>query len=79
MDSGASENFISRQAAQEAGLLPLAKKQSYPLHVANGSRMPHTPTITHEVTAILQIQEHRETIVMDVLNGSKHDIVLGLP
>jgi transposase InsO family protein len=79
LDSGSSANFISGDATLRAGLKPSLKKDPYPLHVANGERMPHESLIKHEVVTKLDIQGHHEKICLDVFGLAAHDIILGLP
>jgi transposase InsO family protein len=80
VDSGSQANYISARAVLLAGLRPLRKEESYPLHVANGQPMPGETTITHEVTKVtLRIQDHQEELDLDVFGLATHDIILGLP
>ena len=80
VDSGSQSNYISARAVFLAGLRPLRKQDSYPLHVANGQPMPGEAKITHEVTRVtLSIQNHQEEIDLDVFGLATHDIILGLP
>jgi hypothetical protein len=41
--------------------------------------MPRELTIKHEVSTKLHIQEHQETICLDVFSLAAHDIILGIP
>ena len=52
VDSGSQANYLSARAVFLAGLRPLKKEESYPLHVANGQPMPGGNQITHEVTRV---------------------------
>jgi hypothetical protein len=80
VDSGSQESYVSAQAVFKAGLRPLQKQTSYPLHVANGQPMPEEAKITHEVTGVtLSIQDHQEKMTFDVFGLATHDIILGLP
>jgi hypothetical protein len=80
VDSGSQANYLSARAVFLAGLRPLRKEESYPLHVANGQPMPGGNQITHEVTGVtLSIQDHQEKLDLDVFGLATHDIILGLP
>ena len=80
VDSGSQANYLSARAVFLAGLRPLRKEESYPLHVANGQPMPGGNQITHEVTGVtLSIQDHQEKLDLDVFRLATHDIILGLP
>ena len=79
LDSGAETSYVSPEAVKRAGLSPQVKDSPYPLHVANGKRMPGTPLISEEVTARMQTQRHHEDITLDVMPGLRWDVILGLP
>jgi transposase InsO family protein len=79
LDSGSSANFISGDAALRAGLKPYLKEEPYPLHVANGERMPNESIIKHEAMTKLDIQGHQEKICLDIFGLAAHDVILGLP
>jgi hypothetical protein len=80
VDSGSQANYISAQAVLLAGLRPLRKDESYPLHVANGEPILGETQITHEVTEVtLRIQNYREQLDLDVFRLATHNIILGLP
>jgi transposase InsO family protein len=63
----------------EAGLQPYQKREPYPLHVANGQRMPDESMIRREIVVKLSIHGHQEEICLDVFGLAAHDIILGLP
>jgi transposase InsO family protein len=79
LDSGSQANYISGTAMVRAGLHPFLKKRPYPLHVANGERMPQESVIKHEVSTTLHIQETKWIGTLDVFGLAAHDIILGLP
>jgi hypothetical protein len=79
LDSGSQANYISWKAMTKAGLRPFRKRQSYPLHVAKGQKMPGDAIIEHEVTRILHIQDNQWKMNLDVFGLAAHDIILGLP
>jgi hypothetical protein len=80
LDSGAQGNYISRTAADRAGLSPRYKKNPYPLRVANGEPMPGEDKVTLEVRgAPIRLQHHEEKLDLDILGTAAHDVILGLP
>jgi hypothetical protein len=79
VNSGFNNNYISEEAALRAELQPQLKQTPYLLQVANGQRMPRKLTIKHEVSTKLYIQEHQETICLDVFGLAAHNIILGIP
>jgi transposase InsO family protein len=79
LDSGSQANYISGKALFEAGLQPYQKREPYPLHVANGQRMPDESMIRREIVVKLSIHGHQEEICLDVFGLAAHDIILGLP
>jgi transposase InsO family protein len=79
LDSGSQSNYVSGQAMMRAGLHPFQKEQSYPIHVANGQRMPGESVIRHEVMTTLHIQDKQWKVNLDVFGLAAHDIILGIP
>ena len=79
LDSGSQANYISGPALFKAGLRPRRKEIPYPLHVANGEKMPRESVIRYEVETEVSIQKHRVKQNLDVLGLAAHDIILGLP
>jgi hypothetical protein len=79
IDSESNNNYISEEAALRAGLQPQLKQTPYSLQVANRQRIPRESTIKHKVSTKLHIQEHQETICLDVFGLAAHNIILGIP
>jgi RNase H-like domain found in reverse transcriptase/Reverse transcriptase (RNA-dependent DNA polymerase)/Integrase zinc binding domain/Retroviral aspartyl protease len=80
LDTGSQANYVSARAVFTAGLKPLRKKHPYPLHVANGQKMPEQSRITHEVLSVpMKIKGHQEEIDLDFFGLATHDVILGLP
>jgi len=80
IDSGANMNIISLKF-QKHTKIPCTKKENpYELTVINGSRLPGQDEVTHETRPLrMKLQQHDEEIILDVVNGTRYDIVLGLP
>jgi hypothetical protein len=80
LDLGAQGNYVSCTAVERAGLMLRYKTNPYPLRVANGELMPGEENVTLEVRgAPLQLQDHKETLDLDILRTAAHDVILGLP
>jgi transposase InsO family protein len=76
IDSGAQDNYISKEVVARAGLTPYPKKHPYTAVLADKSMKQ----IRHEVCADLSLtpgQTHR--VKLDVFETAAHDIILGLP
>jgi RNA binding exosome subunit len=79
VDSGADNNYISREVALRAGLQPSLKKLPYSLHTANRKEMLEELVIDHEVNTTLHIHGHKQRICLDVMRLADHNIILGIP
>jgi hypothetical protein len=79
VDSGADNNYISREVALRAGLQPSLKKLPYSLYTANRKEMPEESVINYEVNTTLHIYRHKQRICLDVMRLANHNIILGIP
>jgi hypothetical protein len=79
VDSGSDCNYITREAALQAGLQPSWKKKPYSLHIANRQTMPRGFIINQEIHTTLHIQEHQQRVYLDIFNLANHNVILGLP
>ena len=78
VDSGATENYISREYVLRNKTPIRDKKNPYRLTLADGSpvRKERGQIKTETTPLLLRIEEHYEEIVLDVL-GIKYDVILG--
>jgi RNA binding exosome subunit len=79
VDSGADNNYISREIALRAGLQPSLKKLPYSLHTINRKEMPKELVINYKVNTTLHIHRHKQKIYLDVMRLADHNIILGIP
>jgi len=81
LDSGAQGNFISHTFVEENRIPWQLKDEPYRLHTVDGTPVSHgNGRVTMETRpGMMQIDEHRETIRMDITDTARHDIILGIP
>ena len=79
LDSGAQGNFVAAALVRRAGLKERPKARTYALHVANGRPMPGKSRVRYETDVPIEIHGHQEWITLDVMEESRHDLILGIP
>ena len=79
LDSGAQGNFVAAALVRRAGLNERPKARTYALHVANGRPMPGKSRVRYEIDVPIEIHGHQEWITLDVMEESRHDLILGIP
>jgi hypothetical protein len=75
VDSGASTNFISKDAVDRL-CIGVVHTTPYPLSVANGSKM--TTVVERTETLSMAHQSHHEELTLDIIS-MRHDVILGTP
>ena len=78
LDSGASGNFVAERYAHYHNLPIRRKTVVYPLVSVDGSAIGGG-RVTNETTVMLEIEEHRERITLDIVDMVSHDVILGIP
>src|SRR5690606_989178 len=76
IDCGASSQFIDSQFAKKHNLILERKTVPIELRVVDGTPSSAGP-ITHEVRVQLQIDQHLETLVMNVTKLFGFNVILG--
>jgi hypothetical protein len=77
IDIGASASFISADLVQRLGIATQRKKHAYQLTAINGAELP---TVTYKTVLVkLHIDQLQQETRFDVLNNTRHEIVLGFP
>jgi hypothetical protein len=77
IDTGASASFISADLVQRLGIAIQRKKRAYQLTAIDGAELP---TVTYETVPVkLHIDQLQQETRFDVLNNTRHEIVLGFP
>ena len=80
LDSGSQGNLVSRQwveAMKWAGIQPRDKKRAYSACDINSQNIQ--ARVDQEIEVNLDINGHQEKIVLDILDLSRHKVVLGIP
>jgi hypothetical protein len=77
IDTGASVSFISADLVQRLGIATQRKKHVYQLTAIDGAELP---TVTYKTVPVkLHIDQLQQETRFDVLNNTRHEIVLGFP
>ena len=76
LDCGASGNFINVNLVHEIGLEVRKKDVTFGVEAVDGRVFTEA---TMEVKVNLQVDDHSESVWLDVVRLPKHDIILGMP
>jgi hypothetical protein len=78
IDSGAHMNLIDPEWVVKEKLewRPKAQESTYRATGVNGGDVSD---VTQEVPAIVQVGQHKEELILDVIPTQGHDVILGLP
>lgn len=77
LDSGATGNFIDEKFVENQNLNVVEKP--CPVHVRLADGSIKSQSINREITIVMKIRDHEETITLDVGNFPKHTVILGMP
>jgi hypothetical protein len=78
IDSGAEGNFMSLEWAKENQIPRIPKQNRYFLEMYNGKAIEN-PVTEETLPILVDIQQHQEKMVFDLVSRTDRDVVIGIP